>query len=179
MARKKRTRLNPKPFFVIAVLIIIAVGGYFILSGGRGEVQYFEFAQCLAEQDATMYGFEACPNCQKQKFLIGKEAFDQYISGTGRYVLCRPDTEAVKPIGDKINVISVLPSIADQVDETTTQGELCVLNVALGTPTWVVNGQQATGWQTVPELAELSGCPVPEDFAGETETAGSRTTELN
>lgn len=159
------TKLNPRPFFVIVVLLLIAIGGYFILGGGK-EVNYYSFAACLAEKNATMYGFKACPNCNKQEHIIGVDAFEEYIEGTGRYVLCRPESEATKPIGERLSNITVLPQYNDRVTQVTTQGELCVMMVGRGTPTWIINGKQVSGWLTIPELSELSGCSIPENFKG-------------
>ncbi len=157
-------KLNPKPFFVLAVIAVIAVGGYFILGGGEEEEQYYDFASCLAEKKVTEYGFDACPNCQKQKHIIGVDAFNQNIDDAGVYVRCRPEKDATEPIGDRLDKISILSEHQDKVTGETTQGELCVLMVSTGTPTWVYNDEQVAGWMTIPELAELSGCPLPEGF---------------
>lgn len=181
--RKGEKQLNPKPFFVLGFIIVIAVGGFFILGGGE-ESEFPEFAACLAGNDVTMYGFDLCPNCNKQKSLIGREAFKQYIDDTGRYVRCRPTSEATQPIGDDLANITILPQYSDQVSEQTTQGDLCSIMVGRGTPTWLIPDpetgevQQVSGWRSVPELAELSGCPVPEGAEGQTpEQEGERFTD--
>ena len=158
-------KLNPKPFFVLAVVVVIAIGGYFILGGDvKEEEQYYDFASCLTENKVTKYGFDACPNCQKQKHIIGVDAFKQNIDDAGLYVRCRPEEEATKPIGDNLDKISILSEYQDKVTAETTHGELCALMVGTGTPTWVYNDKQVEGWQTIPELAEFSGCPLPEGF---------------
>lgn len=163
MAKKKKTRLNPRPFFVLGVVVIVALGGFFILGNGDGA-EHFDLASCLAETGATKYGFDACPNCQTQKSIIGFEAFDEHIEDKGFYVKCRPESEANEPIGDRLNQISILEQFRDDIDETTTQGELCALMVGLGTPTWIINGEQVSGYQSVEELSELSGCPLPINY---------------
>ena len=155
-------RLNPRPVFIIAVIALIAVGGYFILSEQTGEIQYDQFTKCLGSKNATMYGFNACPNCNKQKHILGIEAFKQNIDETGHYIRCRPESEALTEIGDRLETISILSSVKDQVTPNTTQGDLCVLMVAQGTPTWIINDQQVSGWQTISELADLSGCQILE-----------------
>ncbi len=170
-------KLNPKPFFVSGVIFLIATGGYFILGGGK-EVNYFDFAQCLAAKNATMYGFKACPNCNKQEHIIGVDAFKSNIEETGRYVKCRPESEANEPIGDRLVNISVLPKYKDKIPPTTTQGELCSLMVGTGTPTWVINENQVSGWKTISELSALSGCPVPENLREKIPT-GERITPVN
>jgi peroxiredoxin len=48
-----------------------------------------------------MYGFDACPHCNRQKALIGQEAFQQELTGEGYYVKCRPQSEAEKEMGDR------------------------------------------------------------------------------
>ncbi len=175
----KHRKLNPKLFFVVGELLLIVIGGYFILGGGQREINYYSFAGCLAEKSATMYGFKACPNCNKQEHIIGKDAFEKYIEGTGRYVLCRPESEATQPIGERLNNISILPKYSGQIATTTTQGELCALMVGTGTPTWIINGNQVSGWLTVPELSDLSGCPIPENFKGAVAGTGKRITPVS
>ncbi|MDY6761586.1 MAG: hypothetical protein SVY41_00895 [Candidatus Nanohaloarchaea archaeon] len=179
-------QLDPKPFFVLAVIAVIAVGGWFILGGG-GTANYDDLAACLAEKDVTMYGFDLCPNCNKQKSKIGRDAFKQYLDGTGRYVRCRapPDGVAQQPIGaDRLQNITILPRHNGQVSASTTQGELCSMMVGRGTPTWLIPApdtgevQQVSGWRSVGRLAELSGCPVPEGATRQTaDVEGKRFTE--
>jgi len=165
-SKKKKTHLNPRPFFVLGVILIIFVGGYFILQADE-DVQYYEFTKCLAETGATEYGFDACPNCATQKHILGEDAFKQNIEDAGFYVKCRPESEANEPIGDRLNRISILEQYRDQLDESTTQGELCALMVSTGTPTRTTNANQVAGWQTVEELSQLSGCPIHETGGNE------------
>lgn len=182
MAAKK---LDPKPFFILGVIAILFIGGWLILGGGETR-EYPGFAQCLANQDATMYGFDLCPNCNKQKDVIGRTAFNTYIADTGRYVKCRPQEEADKQIGDRLQNITVLPQYRDQFTRETTQEDLCTRMVAEGTPTWLIpkpdgsGVHQVAGWRTITELAELSGCPVPETYEnGGVEDSGDRVTREN
>ncbi len=159
----KKTVFNAKPVFVIATTGFIMLAAYLILFGG-GEINYYEFAGCLSSRNATMYGFDACPNCNKQEHVIGLDAFKTFIEDEGLYVKCRPDSEALAPVGKRISRVSVLPEYVGAFSESTTQGELCVLMVSSGTPTWIINGIQLTGWKTIRELAEVSGCPVPSNL---------------
>ncbi len=169
-----RRKLNPKPFFVLGTFLIVSIGGYFILGGGK-EINYYSFAQCLAEKNITMYGFKACPNCNKQEHIIGRDAFEKHIEGTGRYVKCRPESEANQPIGDRLVNITILSKYKDKISPATTQGELCALMVGTGTPTWIINEQQVSGWKTISELSDLSGCPKPENLREARSTGGGVT----
>ncbi|MBT6068886.1 hypothetical protein HOG48_03965 [Candidatus Peregrinibacteria bacterium] len=74
--------------FVIGMfllLILVGVGAKFMTTNGPGE--YDEFAQCLTENGAVMYGAEWCHNCQNQKEMFGKSF--QYID----YVECETTPE--------------------------------------------------------------------------------------
>jgi hypothetical protein len=88
---------------------------------------------------------------------LGKDAFEKIMDAQGFYVRCRPNDEANKPLGDRVNKISsVQPMTAD-----TTQGDACSINVGAGTPTWVINGQKYVGEQTLEDLSRATGCPLP------------------
>ncbi|MFB6076988.1 MAG: hypothetical protein ABEK12_02570, partial [Candidatus Nanohaloarchaea archaeon] len=146
MAEKQ---LDPRPLFAIGVVIVILAGGWVILGGGE-SAEYPQFASCLADANATMYGFDACPHCNRQKTLIGQDAFKQELAAEGYYVKCRPESEASEKLGDRADRISsVVP-----LNESTTQGEACTVNVGAGTPTWVIDGKKYVGEQSLATLAE-------------------------
>ncbi len=155
MARK----LDPKPFFAIGIVLVIAAGGYFFFGMGGENVQHREFASCLADSNATMYGFDACPHCNRQKSMIGHEAFRENFSDRGFYVKCRPDSEATKELGERAHMISTVEPLSPD----DTQGDACEANVGAGTPTWVIDGEKYVGEQSMEKLAELTGCPLPEE----------------
>jgi hypothetical protein len=70
-----------------AVIISIAILILAVINNGNKVTipgQYDNFAQCLAEKGATMYGAEWCPHCKDQKAAFG-DSF-KYI----KYVEC-PD----------------------------------------------------------------------------------------
>ena len=171
-----KKKFNPKIAFFLITLLIITAGWYFFLGSGQKEVQYYEFTACLAGKGITMYGFDACPNCNKQKHLLGLDAFEKSIDGTGRYVRCRPNQEAQKVIGDRLAKISILSKYKDQVTAQTTQGQLCTMMVGRGTPTWIFEDKQESGWMTIPELADFSGCPIPKNYQQKESTTGQRVT---
>lgn len=164
----RKRRLDPKPFFVLGALVLLVAGQFLILGTGEPLREYPEFTECLAEQGATMYGFDACPSCNRQKTLLGIESFTEYIDDTGLYVRCRPKSEAIKHIGDLVDKISSV----EPLERTTTNNEACAINVGEGTPTWVIHGQKYVGAQTVEDLAAASGCPLP-DIYEEQEGAGT------
>ncbi|MDY6777782.1 MAG: hypothetical protein SVU32_03890, partial [Candidatus Nanohaloarchaea archaeon] len=105
--------------------------------------------------------FDACPHCNRQKNIIGREAFKQYLDDTGRYVRCRPRSVADNQLTRaRIQNISSLQPL----NTSMTQGDACTINVGAGTPTWVINGETLVGEQHLKDLAEASGCPLPEGY---------------
>ncbi len=165
----RKRRLDPRPFFVIGALALLVLGQFLILGAGEPLLEYPEFAACLADERATMYGFDACPNCNKQKTLIGVESFKEHIDKTGLYVRCRPKEEGQRPLGGRSQIISsVAPILA-----STTANEACAINVGEGTPTWVIHGKKYVGSQTIEDLALASGCPLPPAY--EKQAAGGYT----
>ncbi len=59
-------------YFLVTLLISI-----FLLGCSRGPGKYDEFAQCLTEEGAEMYGTNWCSHCQNQKEMFGSSF--QYI----------------------------------------------------------------------------------------------------
>lgn len=165
MAEKK---LDPRPFFLIGLVVVLLGGGYLILGGGGTSQNYYEFAECLANESATMYGFDACPHCNRQKAIIGQDAFKQELDDAGYYVRCRPQSEASQELGDRADRIATVQPL----DASTTQGEACEINVGAGTPTWVIDGEKYVGEQSLGTLAEATGCPLPEGYQGGGDVGG-------
>lgn len=152
-------QLDPRPFFVIGIIAVIAAGGYLIFDVGGEQANYYDFADCITDAGATKYGFDACPHCNKQKNIIGRDAFKQEIDDAGYYVRCRPEAEASKELGERAEYISSV----EPLESGTTQGEACEVNVGSGTPTWVIDGERYVGEQELEDLAALTGCPLPEN----------------
>ncbi len=115
-----------------------------------------------------MYGFDACPHCNKQKTFIGKDAFRANFSQRGYYVRCRPDSEATEELGDRAETISSIKPL----EPSDTQGDACEVNVGSGTPTWVIDGEKYVGAQSLQDLADHTGCPLPEGYRETEETGG-------
>lgn len=63
------------------------------------DTKYDEFAKCLTENGATMYGSYTCPHCQNQKDMFGSSF--KYIS----YVDCNQNSATCAGLG-----ISYIPA---------------------------------------------------------------------
>ncbi len=137
--------------------VVLLIVGIFIFTGG-GNAEHPDLARCLAKQNATMYGFDACPHCRQQKAEIGVNAFKNYLDARGYYVRCRPRDVASSPLGERAERISSLTP----VNRSTTQLQACQGNVQRGTPTWIINGRRLGGTQDVQSLAEASGCSLSD-----------------
>ncbi len=63
---------------VLIIGIVALIVGFFIFRGITGTVvlddgaNYDNFAKCLTEKGAKMYGAYWCPHCQNQKKLFGE-----------------------------------------------------------------------------------------------------------
>ena len=74
--------MKTKYIIMIAILTIVIVSGYGIYKNNLTPGEYDEFAKCISEKNAVMYGTDWCSYCQKQKSMFGK-SFD-YVN----YVNC-------------------------------------------------------------------------------------------
>lgn len=83
-----------------------------------------EFAKCLTENGATMYGASWCPHCQNQKAMFGSSF--QYVN----YVECADNPQPCSAMGVE------------------------------GYPTWIVNGKQYPGEQSLDSLGSITGCKM-------------------
>lgn len=71
---KKTKKKRPIKFLVIIPIVILVYFIYLWISEpGTGEPgKYDDFAKCLTENGAVMYGTDWCHFCQNQKSLFGK-----------------------------------------------------------------------------------------------------------
>ena len=70
-AEKEKKNKKKTKFIIIAAIVLILIGagvGYAVLSPGR----YDNFAKCLTEKGAKMYGEDWCQYTQGQKRMFGK-----------------------------------------------------------------------------------------------------------
>ena len=125
--------MKSSTIITLLVIALIIVGVAWLLMAPRVEGEYDEFATCLAEEGATFYGTWWCPHCQTQKDMFGA-SFDLV-----NYVECSPATDR-----------SQLP--------------ICQEAGIEGYPTWkFASGEAQTGVMTFEELAERTGCELPQE----------------
>lgn len=75
---------------IIFVLVIIAFGVFFFLIQQKPSENYDEFARCLTEKGATMYGAVWCGHCQDQKKIFGNSfKYINYVECPENQELCR------------------------------------------------------------------------------------------
>ncbi len=91
-----------------------------------------ELAQCLVKQEVIMYGAWYCTFCDQEKKSFGSEAWNVFKKN---YVECSYQAGTQKEI------------------------KLCLNNNISTVPAWQFkDGKIVTGYKTLQELAELSGC---------------------
>ncbi|MGV8171741.1 MAG: peptidylprolyl isomerase [Candidatus Woesearchaeota archaeon] len=88
------------------------------------------FAKCLTEKNATFYGAYWCGHCNNQKTAFGDSL--QYV----KYVECAVEGQ---------------PQV---------QTAVCTEAGISGYPTWIINGKEYPGEQTLERLAQLTGCAL-------------------
>ena len=90
------------------------------------------FAQCIKEKNITFYGAFWCPHCQRTKAQFGSS--EKYLP----YVEC---------------------STADGQGQT----QICKDKLISTYPTWIrTDGASTTGEHTLQELADFTGCALPQ-----------------
>lgn len=126
----------------IVLAIIFAGGTWFAQTVFTGdsvpEGKYSEFAQCLSDKGCVMYGSARCQYCGKQRKSFG-DAFDKYIT-----------------------------EIECDAREEDNDAERCIELEIEKTPTWMIEDGSGnvidrleSGYKTLEELSEWSGCPLP------------------
>lgn len=60
-------------YTIVGFFMVLVTGGLIVrVMQKSGPGEYDEFAQCLTENGAVMYGEDWCSNCQAQKRMFGK-----------------------------------------------------------------------------------------------------------
>ncbi len=81
--------------FIIGGFVMLVVVGFLLVFAGIGRTaepsSLEEFAKCLSEKGAKMYGAYWCGHCQEQKQAFGNAS--KFID----YVECDPEGENAKP----------------------------------------------------------------------------------
>jgi len=119
-----------KKFIAFLSLVILL----FVAGCGSSErvAQYEEFAQCVSDRGAVMYGAYWCPHCQNQKKAFGKKAFENV-----NYVECDPAGKDGNP-------------------------ELCRQKNVSNFPTWIFqDGERMEGEIALRVLASKTKCELP------------------
>jgi glutaredoxin len=124
--------LKTKNKYLIVIAAVIAVIAMYYVFSSRPQPPsiYDDFAKCLTEKGATLYGAYWCPHCKSQKELFGSSL--KYVT----YVECDPNGDNANPT-------------------------LCKTNGITGYPTWIINGTNYEGEQSLERLGSLTGCSLP------------------
>lgn len=78
-----------KRTLIVGGVIFFAMIGYLVWSNTRQNPKITEFAKCLADKNAVMYGAYWCPHCQNQKRLFGNSfEYVKYVECTEEIKLC-------------------------------------------------------------------------------------------
>lgn len=119
--------------FGFAGLVMVGVIVMAAVKPGVPAGQYEEFAQCITESNATMYGTYQCGHCQNQKDMFG-EAFE-YID----YIECTD------------------PDSGGQITECQEVGITGYPSWIFG------DGTLIPGEMPLEKLAELTGCELSSE----------------
>ena len=135
MKQKTKNKKSGNSKYLVIGIIVIAIIGIFMLTNNKENSasgsSIGNFAKCLTEKGAVMYGTFWCPHCAKTKKMFG-ESFN-FI----KYVECDPR-------GD--NEQSLL-CINNEIDKYDTWE--------------FADGSRLISEQTFAQLSEKTGCPIP------------------
>lgn len=132
--------MNKNVIIGIAAFLLIIIGAIYFNKGGlnnppvsTGTSKYDNFAKCLTEKGVKMYGTFWCPHCVNQKEAFGSSF--QYVD----YQECTVD------------------------GQRDSFAQVCKDAKIEGYPTWKFpNGTTKAGEVPFDELAQLSGCALPQ-----------------
>src|SRR3989344_2860444 len=124
--------MKNKQAIIIAVTIIavVAIGALAWKGSNQGPGQYDDFARCLTEKGAKMYGAYWCSHCKNQKELFGSSW--QYVD----YIEC---------------------AIPNQQTQT---GVCQNANIQSYPTWEFAGGNRVSGEMSFEQLSQQSGCPL-------------------
>lgn len=97
-------KMRIKAMHIIVLVIAIGIGAVYYFLTPKGPGKYDEFAPCLTERGAIMYGTFWCPNCNSQKSMFSSSF--KYIE----YVECDPRGNKANPALCEVNNIQNVPT---------------------------------------------------------------------
>ncbi len=119
--------------FWIAILAFVVLAISASLFVKAGPGNLDSFARCLKDKGAVFYGAFWCPHCQNTKSMFGVSA-------------------------------KLLPYVECSTPDGKGQLQVCIDKEIKNYPTWeFADGSRLTGERTLQELAEKTGCTLPED----------------
>jgi glutaredoxin len=84
---------DEKIFLIIGIIVLVAVVLWTLIVYNTPSANYDNFAKCLAEKGAVIYGTEWCSHCKEQKSLFGSSF--QYVN----YVDCDKYKQKCEDVG--------------------------------------------------------------------------------
>ncbi|MBI4080021.1 hypothetical protein HY414_02230 [Candidatus Kaiserbacteria bacterium] len=118
--------------FWIAVVALIVLAIGAIVLLKPASRDLDSFTQCLKDKGAVFYGAFWCPHCQNTKRLFGSSE-------------------------------KLLPYVECSTPNGKAQLQVCIDKEIKNYPTWeFADGSRLTGERTLEELAEKTGCTLPE-----------------
>lgn len=118
---------------VVAFAVLIALMAFSSRSSSSQGQNYDEFAQCVADSGAKMYGAWWCSHCNAQKTEFGSSW--KILENQNSYVECSTQTK--------------------------TQTQVCKDAGITGYPTWrFADGTEQSGRLSFEYLSQKTGCPL-------------------
>ena len=109
-------------WWIWGTIAVIAVGGFYTWYSSQQPGKYDEFAQCITDKGAAMYGAFWCPHCATQKTTFGKSF--KFVN----YIECSKPDRTQTEACDQAN-ISSYPTW-EFADGSRQTGELSILQLA-------------------------------------------------
>jgi hypothetical protein len=135
MSKHRASNTGPSYTYLYVAIGIItaALLGWGILALNQQSTKLDGFATCIKDNGATFYGAFWCPHCQAQKALFKKSA-------------------------------RLLPYVECSEPDGKTQTQACIDKGIESYPTWTFrDGGKESGTLSLEQLAETTGCVIPEN----------------